>query len=364
MGLSNSPDDNAARNYLNSLINGKNFVPVISNSFRLRQIFKGAINVSEASGGAKMTIDQIFAKYWAAEVGYPYPDAHELVKVAQYWQTHNKYVTPSAKYLLSLKKFFLEQVDHDLSGGVVEDSENIRKELAVFKKEITDEQKSSKKFSEFVVDQYSYPKFNNGVKDPLRLLARLDISIYITTGYFDFLERAIRSECDGQKRPEKKPVTQFWSPNLSDSDRTLSSAYRPSNHEPVVYHLFGLEDKDESSLVLSEDDHLEFLIKNFESTDLQNPIIPNWLRQELALSPLLLLGFQIHDLDFRVLFRFLSKFRKDPKRQCVIIQLEPDQITKVEQKESIDYLTRYFERSSFDLIWEDAESVIQKLNNN
>ena len=55
------------------------------------------------------------------------------------------------------------------------------------------EQRDSLSFSA-IASQLGYPKYASADDDPLRLLARLPLSIYITTSGHDFMERALADE--------------------------------------------------------------------------------------------------------------------------------------------------------------------------
>ncbi len=100
-----------------------------------------------------------------------------------------------------------------------------------------------------------------------------------------------------------------------------------------------------------------------EDTDTQNPIVPLKLRGKLAEQTLLLLGYQLRDWDFRVLFRFIAKFRKEdlsPPRG-MIIQLKRDKKRTGNLEKSLQYLNRYFDKRQFDVEWSEAESFVQEL---
>lgn len=299
---------------------------------------------------------------WAHEIQYPLRDKYNLARVAQYWQVENqnRYRTAKEQYLDSLKIFFLNHVQKSLS---VRDGEN-----SEAKTEVDDLNQEVNRlrdnidfynFTELVVEQLSLPKFPTKVEDPLRLLAKFDLPIYITTSYFDFLERIIRSESNGKKEPRTQVC--FCNRNFnSKPEHGLDRDYVPDLKIPAVYHLFGLEDYPES-LVLSEDDYLNFLISMFEDTNQLNPLIPLTMQKALATSPLLLLGFQLHDWDFRVLFRFLLKFRKPGAKPGLIIQLNPSKEGMEQKEKSVDFLNHYFDKEEFNLLWEDADSFIQRL---
>jgi hypothetical protein len=208
-----------------------------------------------------------------------------------------------------------------------------------------------------IASQLDYPRFGPGVDDPLRLLAKLPLPIYVTTSYHSFLERALEAE-------NKKPRAQvcFWSGGKSraKAEHWPDPDFEPTPLNPAVYHLYGLENYPQT-LVLSEDDFMNFLISVAEDTNTQNPIVPLKLREVLAESRLVLLGYQMQDWEFRALFRFILKFRKNElSPRSTVIQLKPRPKKVEDEKRSLAYLLQYFDKKQFDVEWTSAEEYIQK----
>ena len=326
-------------------------IPIMSNSLRIEQIFREEKQIPDQSAETSqseaedLTVEEQLTEEWANFIGYPMPDIHNLARVAQYFLVEQKdNLSARAKYLEFLKTFLLTITQDD------EDYKDLASKLLM--------QVQEQHFSE-IARLLDYPRFPEGVEDPLRLLARLPLPIYITTSYYDFLERALEAE-------NKKPRTQvcFWSGARSSArtEHWYDPDYEPIPQEPIVYHLYGLEDYPQT-LVLSEDDFINFLVSVVEDTDTQNPIVPLKLRGKLAEQTLLLLGYQLRDWDFRVLFRFIAKFRKEdlsPPRG-MIIQLKRDKKRTGNLEKSLQYLNRYFDKRQFDVEWSEAESFVQEL---
>ena len=105
--------------------------------------------------------------------------------------------------------------------------------------------------------------------------------------------------------------------------------YEPSVQRPLVYHLYGV-DSDAVSLVLTEDDHLDFMA-NVKGA------LPNRLTKALRRSSLIVLGYRLQDLDFKVLFRGIIKEHRTLKMESVAIQLE-------ETDQDRQYLENYLQR--------------------
>lgn len=331
-------------------INQGYVIPIISNSLRIEQIFREDKTASDASSEPSeeddLTVEELLTKEWADFIEYPMSDVHNLARVAQYFLVEQKDSSRArAKYLEFLKTFLLTITQEDSDYREV-----VSKLLA---------QVQEQRFSE-IVRQLDYPRFPPGVEDPLRLLARLPLPVFITTSYYDFLERALEAE-------GKRPVTQvcFWSGARSSarSEHWHDPEFEPSATNPVVYHLYGLEDYPQT-MVLSEDDFMNFLVSVVEDTNTQYPIVPLKLRGKLAEQTLLVLGYQLRDWDFRVLFRFIAKFRKEdlsPPRG-MIIQLKRNKKQSGNLEKSLQYLNRYFDKRQFDIEWSEAEAFIQELS--
>jgi len=331
-------------------INQGTVIPILSNSFRIEQIFReenpSAVSTSDSATNEDLTVEEKLTKIWAEDIGYPLPDIYNLARVAQYFLVEQKEpLLAREKYLEFLKTILLDIAQED--EGSRDLAENLRKQV------------QQQRFSE-IVGQLDYPRFPDGAEDPLLLLARLPLPLYITTSHYNFLERALMAA-------GKTPITQvcFWSGARASArpEHWHNPDYEPTPNAPIVYHLYGLEDYPQT-MVLSEDDFMNFLVSVVEDTNTQNPIVPLKLRGRLAEQTLLLLGYQLRDWDFRVLFRFIAKFRKvelSPPRG-MIIQLKQNKKQAGNFEKSVKYLSNYFDKKQFDVEWNEAESFIQQLS--
>lgn len=350
--MSDEPEtqSDALKNILRYLSQGE-VIPIISNSFRIEQIFRADKEVTDKiSKSAKyddedLTIDEQLTKLWAERIKYPMPDTHNLARVAQYHLVESKdQLSARSEYLDFLKRYLLRLARSDNQHRTIA--------LRLLKRV------QNLSFSN-ILHQLDYLNFPEGVEDPLRLLARLPLPIYITTSYYDFLERALELE-------DKKPRTQvcFWCSAGSNrkNENCPDPTFKPSVDEPAVYHLYGLEDHPQT-LVLSEDDYMNFLVSIAEDKNTQNPIVPIILHGALAENRLLLLGYQLRDWDFRILFRFIQHFRENTNSppRGMVIQLKPDRKRIGEDEKSLSYLSHYFDKKEFDVEWTNTEDFIQEL---
>lgn len=125
-----------------------------------------------------------------------------------------------------------------------------------------------------------------------RQLAALPFSLTITSCHDTFLEKAFSSH------PEKRLQVSHY--NLRGGEQEVGS-FGPSN--PLVYHLYGSV-KEAASLVLTENDLLDFLVK----VTTANPRLPDSICRELQKSEktFLFLGFGIKRWYLRVLLHVLK----------------------------------------------------------
>ena len=336
---------------LNWRIKGNKVVPILANSVRNDLVFSPDISVDGDAGASPSeplekanSIDETLSEAWATSLGYPLEDQNDLARVAQYNRVRSEDAEQAkVKYLAFLKTILLEVASND--NKVASLVPELRKQIY------------ETSFADLAQKELGYPRFAEADQDTLRLLARLNLPVYITTSYYDFLEKAIILE-------KRKPITQvcFWSgpeANLPEEHRPRELVPTPEN--PVVYHLFGLEQYPKT-LVLSEDDYLDYLVEVTGDTDTNNPIIPHYLRAALSESALVLLGYRLRDWDFRVLFRvIIHLISSDSRPRGLILQLKPEQSGVDNPDEARKYLQDYFEPSAFNVEWYTADEFIHKL---
>lgn len=275
-----------------------------------------------------------FAEY----LDYPRPDKKDLTRIMQYQSVMLK-ADPEVKADdVYIKEVYLDFLKKALASIADEDAvEELQEEANLDK--LT--------FSE-VADRLDFPRFDEGQKNPFLLLADLPLPIYLTTGYHTFMEAALQ-------KAGKKPRTEicYWNKRLKSVPSVFETdkSYQPSPQEPIVYHLHGL-DKYPGSLVATEDDHLDFLVNISQDWD----GIPLPIRQALADSSILMLGYGLRNWDFRVLFRGMIKTSIDQRRpKSVSIQLQGDDQEK-------NYLQNYLnQEAEFEVYWGDALHFMQEL---
>ena len=129
-------------------------------------------------------------------------------------------------------------------------------------------------------------------RDPYRLVAALPATVFINATPTGLLVEALREA--GKSPVERHAV---WRPGQEPPEPYEDT---PSVSRPLVYHVLG-HFKDPASVVLTQDDHFDYLI----GASRNRALIPNEVRHALSSQTLLFLGFQLHDWSFRVLYRLI-----------------------------------------------------------
>ncbi len=182
------------------------------------------------------------------------------------------------------------------------------------------------------------PDFNNP-ENPYRRLADLPLPIYLTTNYDDYLEKALISA-------GKSPQVEWcqWQSNFR-SKYNLDK-FTPSVTTPLVFHLHG-HFKYPESLVLTEDDHLEFLSNLSRHRD---NMIPEQVRRRLLRNAVLFVGFNLETWGMRTLLRQLSGSPDRRLNSTRVVQLKSSSILAGEQVTiAQEYAKKYCHRLALEV---------------
>jgi hypothetical protein len=207
------------------------------------------------------------------------------------------------------------------------------------------------------------PDFTNP-DEPHRVLADLPFPVYITTNYDDFMMRALARR--GSKKAKRELCR--WNKYILSDEPPLFPGFIPSAAEPVVFHLYGYTHIDHgytktpvpASLVLTEDDYLDFLV----NTSRDATLIPARIQKTFTNTTLLLLGYRLDDWSFRVLFRsIVSYLGVNPGDVHVAVQLVPTGLETLEEqkKKAQDYFDRYLGRNKIRAHWGTCQDFIVML---
>jgi hypothetical protein len=193
------------------------------------------------------------------------------------------------------------------------------------------------------------PDFNDPA-EPHAFLARLPLSVYLTTNYDDFMGQALR-------RVHKRPtvaVCPWYRGSESDPATSLPRDYEPSTEEPLVYHLHG-SFRYPASLVLTEQDYVEFLVNLIMERGMNDQrIVPLQVLPALTRRPLLFIGYSLRDWSFRMLFHGLvQQVTNVQRRRHVSVQLTPPTAAgdPESHQRAKDYLTDYFQQLNISVFW-------------
>jgi hypothetical protein len=245
------------------------------------------------------------ARQWAKEYDYPLDDSSDLMRVAQF--------------------LALEQGD-----GAYPKEEILR----MFEKKQPD-----------FTDRY----------EPHRVLANLPLPVYLTTNYDNFMMEALKQRRKGPKREMcqwNNYVKRVPSIFKTDPD------YVPSPANPVVFHLHG-HDEIVDSLVLTEDDYLDFLVNLANDPDMLPPAI----QSSLSGTSLLFIGYRIADLNLRTILRSISRYMEQGGRRISVatMMLPVDASDAARQEKAKQYLTKYYGNINVVVYWGTARDFLKEL---
>lgn len=191
--------------------------------------------------------------------------------------------------------------------------------------------------------------------NPLAVLARLPLPVYITTNYDDFMFQAL-------KLRGKTPRLELccWNNFVTRKHKSVfkgKARVVPTKDDPVVFHLHGHKDIPES-LVLTEDDYLDFLVE----VSRQQELLPPRIQEAVSSSSLLFIGYRLADMNFRVLFRGLVNSMPGALRYLSLaVQLPPDEGSEEDRLSTQAYLNQYFDNVKVKVYWGRADDFVKEL---
>lgn len=215
---------------------------------------------------------------------------------------------------------------------------------------------------EWLIDKFEGvkpPDFTNPF-EPHSVLADLPLPIYITTNYDNFMTQALMSR-------NKNPVQEVcrWNERIRSRRKGKPSAQKSasrvqvSDQNPIVFHLHGHIELAES-MVLTEDDYLDFLVNVSRNED----ILPPRIQEAMAGTSLLFLGYRLSDWNFRVLFRSIVGYlERSISRAHISVQLAPVKTgTSDEQRQKVqNFLQDYFGGQRIRVYWGTCQEFAEEL---
>ncbi len=188
------------------------------------------------------------------------------------------------------------------------------------------------------------------------VLADLPLPVYMTTNYDDLMIKALK---DRNKDPKQEMCR--WNKYVKNQPSVFESesGFNPTPANPVVFHLHGHYEMPQS-LVLTEDDYLDFLVSISKDKDL----LPPRIREAWAGTSLLFLGYGLADWDFRVLFRSIVTYlERSIGLAHVSVQLVPgeNRMSENQKQKAQEYFDRYFGELKIRVYWGDCRKFSTEL---
>jgi hypothetical protein len=276
------------------------------------------------------------AQKLAAEYNYPFPTTQTLPRVSQFACTLDKTV-PRKKILRAMIDGFRNRMglktiatDHEWSLCKILEASN---------------------WSECAQEL-----FENEIH---HLLADMQLPLYVTTNFDDFMALALKAKV--KDRLVRRETVKWREMTSRDQKRPHYDLDPPPSPEsPVVLHLFGSDD-DVLSMVLTEDDYLDYLARI--SRDYEY-LLPTSVQGRLASTTLLFLGYRLEDLDLKVIMRGLLT-NLDLERWDMLhvaVQIESSIVDHAKQEEVTRYFQKYFSKSKIDVYWGSAQQFVADLH--
>jgi hypothetical protein len=187
---------------------------------------------------------------------------------------------------------------------------------------------------------------------PHALLADLRLPVYITTNYDDFMCQAL---VDRGREP-LLAICPWYTTNAVEVQEATAlfqedAGYNPNSMRPIVYHLHG-HYKTPQSLVVTEDDYIDFLVRLGSDPNLLPPVIQRALMNRM----LLFVGYRHTDWTFRVIFRRLVSTQSQSSRHSHVSVQFPERSARIQE-----YLGMYFEEQKIRICWKSARDFSAEL---
>jgi hypothetical protein len=257
------------------------------------------------------------SEQWTEEYGYPFEDSSQLSRVTQFIAIDNGDLMYPKKMIGKM----LREIDSP---------------------------------------NFAATEFND---TPYAVLADLNLPIYITTNYDHFMEAAL------EKRNEKKTVTSEncrWNDKVKmylkragmESLFGRGSKYKPTPDTPLVYHLHGDMDIPQS-MVLTERDYIDFIINI--SIEGERAILPSAMLKELATSSLLFIGYNLEEMNFRIIFQGVLGLQVGDLRETSVAVQLPPRLTSDKEKKALKYLQEYTKGMNVHVYWGNISDFCREL---
>jgi CHAT domain-containing protein/SIR2-like protein len=197
-----------------------------------------------------------------------------------------------------------------------------------------------------------------GEEEPHRLIARLELPIYVTANPDDLLARALTRERG------VTPVVEVhrWQQELAElpSIYSVEKRYVPSTERPLVYHFFGAATY-QDSIVVTQDNFVDALVSASRG---QSSTVPKSVNSAFINTTLLFLGFRLDDWSFRALFRYIMNLPGSNllrKRAHVAVQVDPEESEFDDPYTARRYIARYLGDEKIRIYWGSVSDFVAEL---
>ncbi len=234
--------------------------------------------------------------------------------------------------------------------GAEEDLTRVSQFLSVYRDPMYPKEELIKEIKPIKPPDFSLPD------EPHAVLADLPLPIYLTTNFNGYMEMALKSRNKDSKRDFCR-----WNETVKHHTSVFDgiSIYEPTPANPVVFHLYGY-DKSAESLVLTEDDYLDFLV----NISKDESIVPPRIQRAIASTSLMIVGYTLGDWSFKVLFRGLISSRQSRmNRISVTVQLPPvsEDANDPKQQRLQKYFDDYFGGAGIRAYWGTTKEFTTEL---
>ena len=201
-----------------------------------------------------------------------------------------------------------------------------------------------------------------------RLSAELPFKIYVTTTMDPHLLSAMKRV--SLPRDARERLCQ-WNDTFDESRCLLDQDYDPTAANPLIYRLYG-EARTPASMVLTEDDFLDFLVRATSDPPVQSasqpaaqPVIPQVVKASIASGPLIFLGYRFEDLEFRVLVRvILQQLKRNPAQNHLVLLVGEEGDLDAERIQQLqNFYSKYCAKAPRHIrtCWVSATQFLQEL---
>ena len=271
------------------------------------------------------------AQLWAKQHEYPFGDKVNLARVAQYMASSLGEDFPRTELVNTSMEELLRRLPEELRPA-----------------------KKVNTLSELIRASNLQSLIASDPNEVHGVLASLNLPLYLTTNYVSFMTEILASR-------GHKPTRELcrWNERLDGLPSIFEDRpdYVPTPEEPLVYHFFGT-DEEPDSVVLTEDNYFDWLVKVSAEPERVPPVI----QAAMTNTQLMFLGYSMHDIEFRVIMRGLVATRGQRRNiKHVAVQLDEDDV-KVENIESVQtFLQQYFQDAEINVYWGSMEQFISEL---